>query len=192
MTISIKDKERIVQILLEAFEQNKSVNYICGDDNHRYYRIRLLMEYAFDVCEKYGKVYLSKNRNACALVLFPERKNFSLKVLLWDIKLAVRVIGLNNMSKVLEREREIKKRHPKSPFFYLWFIAVLPSQQGSGNGSALLAQILKDAKEMQRPIYLETSTSQNLPWYKRFNFKIYSELDFGYKFYLLNKLWANE
>jgi ribosomal protein S18 acetylase RimI-like enzyme len=187
MSGALKEKERIVQILLEAFERNKSVNYICCNDGLRYQRIRLLMEYAYDVCKKYGKVYLSDNKNACALILLPAKKTFSFQSLIWDMKLALKVIGLNHVRKVLRREQEIKKHHPKYPFFYLWFIGVLPSQQGSGNGTSLLRQVLKDARDMGLPVYLETSTLENLPWYKGFNFKIYGELDFGYRFFLLKK-----
>lgn len=185
MSNALEKKERIVQILLEAFERNKSVNFICCNDDRRHHRIRLLMEYAYNVCNKYGMVYLSENHNACALILLPDQRTFSLQSLIWDINLALNVIGLNHIGKVLKREKEIKIHHPKLPFFYLWFIGVLPSQQGSGNGSSLLRKILKDAKALGLPVYLETSTLKNLPWYKRFDFYIYSELDFGYKFFLL-------
>ncbi|MES2418329.1 MAG: GNAT family N-acetyltransferase [Bacteroidota bacterium] len=187
-----EDRNRIVEILLQAFEHNKSVNYICGNGSNRYQRIRLLIEYAFNVCNKYGKVFISGDRNACALVLFPDKKSTSIRSLAWDSELALKVIGLNNIFKIFKRETQIKKHHPLAPFYYLWFIGVQPSRHGIGIGSSLLREILDDAAQMNRPIYLETSTVENLIWYKRFGFKIYGEMDFGYKFFLLKTNATNE
>jgi len=185
---TLKDRERIIEILLLAFEKNKSVNYICRNDDARYKRIRLLMDYAFKVCSRFGKVFISDDRNACALVLFPDKKRTTLKSLIWDIKLILTVIGLSNASNILKRETQIKKHHPNIPFYYLWFIGVDPSNKRLGIGSGLLNAVLEDADKMGRPVYLETSTIENLPWYKRFGFKIYKELNFGYDLFLLNNL----
>jgi len=177
-----KDKERIIEILVLAFGENHSVNHICGNDE---VRIRLLMEYAYKMCSSYGKVFISEDRNACALVLFPDKKKSTVKSLLWDIKLALRVVGLRNVFNVLEKEKQIKKYHPHTPFYYLWFIGVHPLNKGTGLGSALLSQVIADAGLMERPIYLETSVLRNLGWYKRFGLVTYKELDFGYKLFLL-------
>jgi len=193
MVSKTEHKRKIVKILLLAFERNKSVNYICCDDALHYSRIRLLMEYAYKVCCKYGKVFLSEDENACALVLLPDKRKSSIKSLFWDIKLAFQVIGLNNISKILKREKDIKKYHPSAPFYYLWFIGVNPYQQGMGKGSSMLQMVLADAKQMGRPVYLETSTLENLPWYKRFGFTVYGEMNFGYKLFLLkNNMLKNE
>ncbi|HMI04891.1 MAG TPA: hypothetical protein VK541_20550 [Pedobacter sp.] len=76
------DKARIIEILTYAFEQNASVDYIVKRDEARLVRIRKLMEYAFKVCCRYGKVVLSDDRNACALVQL-KKKKFSFQSLLW-------------------------------------------------------------------------------------------------------------
>lgn len=181
MTIAnSQDKTRIIDILTEAFAQNQSVNFICKQDEKRMRRIRSLMEYAFNLCNSYGKVLLNEERNACALVLLPHTKRFSVSTLFWDSKLVLKVIGIAGVAKVLRREKEINKLHPKSPFYYLWFIGVSPTDAGRGIGSILLNKLIADAEKMNLPFYLETSTAQNIPWYRKNGFRTYAELDLGY------------
>ena len=139
------------------------------------------MAYAF------GEVFLSDDRLACALVLFPDRKKTTLKSVLLDMKLAAFCVGLSNIKKALDRESQIKKIHPRAPICHLWFVGVMPTAQKKGIGSVLLNDIIKENASLHRPIYLETSTSKNIPWYEKFGFTIYYELDFGYRLFCLRK-----
>lgn len=178
-----KDKDRVIEILTSSFASNLSVNYIVKQDADLELRIRGLMEYAFKVCMAFGKVVLEDDRNACALVLFPDKKGFSLRALAWDIVLLFRVVGLRNASKILRRETLIKKQHPSDRLYYLWFIGVHPAHKGVGIGSDLLTELIADAKVIDRPIYLETSTVKNIPWYQKFGFEVYHEIDIGYNLF---------
>jgi ribosomal protein S18 acetylase RimI-like enzyme len=54
-------------------------------------------------------------------------------------------------------------------------------------GSELMKEIITDATAMNRTICLETSTVKNILWYEKFGFKIYKELDFGYKLYCMKR-----
>lgn len=181
------DKYCVVDILTKAFEDNKSVNYIIKQDQSRRRRIKRLMEYSFDVCRLFGEVLLSDDKRACALIVWPEKKRISLKSVLLDIKLMVTCIGLSNIKKALVREAKIKKLQPKEPVYYLWFIGVDPLEQHSGIGSRLLREIIERYAPEQRAICLETSTLRNIPWYQRFGFELYNELDLGYTLYFLKK-----
>jgi ribosomal protein S18 acetylase RimI-like enzyme len=104
-----------------------------------------------------------------------------------DAKLALSVIGLSNIKRAMNRESRINKLHPKEPFYYLWFIGVDPAEQSNGNGTKLLKDVIKEAKSKNRPIYLETSTLKNIPWYEKFGFIIYDKLDFGYDLFCMKK-----
>lgn len=176
-------RKMIIDILTLAFAENKSVQAICGANIRR---VRRLMAYGYDNCAAFGRVYLTEDHSACALVLFPDRKRTSLKTILWDLKLVVKVIGLTKLFRVLKRESVIKSHHPKAPFSYLWFIGVDPSTQGRGKGSALLDRIIEDAAVANRPVYLETSTIENIAFYKRHGLEVTGEVQFGYKLFLIN------
>jgi GNAT superfamily N-acetyltransferase len=186
------DKELIIDILAKSFDNNKSVNYIVKQDSKRVERIRALMDYSFEVCHLFGDVFLSNDKQACALVLFPDKKRTTLKSILLDIKLIFSCVGLRNIFKTLSRESKIKNIQPKDTMYYLWFIGVNPQYQHHGAGSLMLQEVLEDSEQKKRPIYLETSTLENLPWYKKFGFSIYNELDLGYNLYFLKRVFNND
>ena len=182
-----KDKGRIIKILAESFDDNKSVNSIIKKDKNRSERIKKLMDYSFEVCYLFGDVFLSENKKACALVLYPDKKKTTLKTMLLDMKLIFSCIGIKNIKKALTRESKIKQVQPKDLMYYLWFIGVDPEYQNEGIGSNLMNDIIADSDKKKRPVYLETSKLKNLPWYKKFGFQIYNELDFGYNLFFLKR-----
>ncbi len=182
------DKDLIVDILTKSFETNQSVNYIVKQDEKRLERIRALMDYSFEVCYLFGDVFLSDDRKACALVLYPDKKKTTLKSIMLDLKLILSCIGIENIKKALNREAMIKKIQPKEAMYYLWFIGVDPAYQGSGIGSELLKEIIEHSRQTERPIYLETSTLKNLPWYEKFDFDIYHEAELSYKLFFLTRM----
>lgn len=181
------DKELIVDILTNSFDTNQSVNYIVKQDEKRLKRVKALMDYSFEVCYLFGNVFLSDDKKACALVLYPDKKKISIKAILLDVRLILSCVGVENIKKTLARESLIKKIQPKSQMYYLWFIGVAPEYQNTGIGSVLLDELIEDSSLKKRPIYLETSTLKNLPWYKKFGFDIYHEADLSYKLFFLRR-----
>jgi len=169
-----QDKSLVVDILAQSFDDNLSVNYVVRQDSRRQERIRSLMSYSFEYCQLFGKVWLSEDRTACALVLYPERKKSNLQTTLLDLKLAFG-IGLSHVGRVLAREKQIKALHPATPFCHLWFIGTRAEAQGKGTGSRLLAEVVADSR---LPIYLETSVDRNIPWYEKNGFTVFGELAF--------------
>lgn len=181
------EKKLVVDILTKSFDTNQSVNYIVKQDDKRAKRVSALMDYSFEVCYLFGEVFLSDDKKACALITYPDKKKTTPKSILLDAKLILSCVGLKNIKKTLAREAMINKIQPKELKYYLWFIGVDPEYQNVGIGSVLLNEIIKDSEHKKRPIYLETSTLKNLPWYKKFGFDIYHELDLSYKLFFLKR-----
>jgi ribosomal protein S18 acetylase RimI-like enzyme len=186
-TASRNEKGLIVDILTKSFAQNQSVNYIIKQDNRRIKRIRSLMEYSFEVCHLFGDAFISDDNKACALIVYPDKKKTTLKSILLDLKLILQAIGIGNISKTLKREKLISNIQPKIPMSYLWFIGVDPTTQNQGIGSKLLQEIIDFSNNDNRPIYLETSTIKNLPWYEKFGFEVYNEQDLTYHLYFFRR-----
>ncbi len=185
---SYSDKELIINILTRAFDANKSVNYIVHQDAKRIKRIQHLMDYSFEMCFHYGEVFLSDNRQGCALIIFPERKKASITSVLLDFKLVVNSIGIRNLTKAMAREKAIKTLHPKEKhFYYLWYVAVDSNTQHRGTGTLLMQELINRATSLNRTIYLETSTVTNIPWYEKLGFSIYNTLNFGYDLFCMRK-----
>jgi ribosomal protein S18 acetylase RimI-like enzyme len=181
------DKQLVIDILQKAFDDNKSVNYVVRQDDNRLARIRGLMEYSFNICNAFGEVWISEDNQACALILFPDKKRTSFRTLLWDLKLALSVIGIDRVNAVLKRESMIKSNHPKSPIAYLWFIGVNPKLQSKGIGSSFIREVIAECERKKRPIYLETSMERNIPFYKKFGFEIFQSLNLSYTLYQLRR-----
>ncbi|WP_184547304.1 GNAT family N-acetyltransferase [Mucilaginibacter sp. FT3.2] len=187
LKVNSAKRELAIEILTSAFTDNKSVNYIVRQDNRRLLRIKALMAYSFDMCMEFGEVFLNENGEACALILYPHLKKFSFYALLLDIELIFKAITIWGIAKTLKRESKIKAIQPKEPMAYLWFIGVNRMFQHAGAGSNLLKEVIEYANQKDLPVYLETSTTENLAWYSRFGFHIYSELELGYKLFFLTR-----
>jgi len=162
-------------ILFEAFYENKSVNFILKQDAKKDQQLTILLDYAIYMGEIFGKVYLNKSNNACAIIVDPKKKKITPKAILWNIKLIFKVIGVRGVLKALQREKVLKKYQPKRPFVYLWFIGVKSKEQGKGLGSLMLEEIINDYQG--KAIHLETSTAANIPFYERHGFKKMAELN---------------
>jgi ribosomal protein S18 acetylase RimI-like enzyme len=145
------------------------------------------MEYSFNICNAFGEVWISEDNQACALILFPDKKRTSFRTLLWDLKLALSVIGIDRVNAVLKRESMIKSNHPKSLIAYLWFIGVNPKLQSKGIGSSFIREVIAECERKKRPIYLETSMERNIPFYKKFGFEIFQSLNLSYTLYQLRR-----
>ncbi|MET4082977.1 GNAT superfamily N-acetyltransferase [Pedobacter sp. UYP30] len=181
------DKKRVISILSQSFESNQSVNYIAKQDSRRLARVNALMNYSFEICYRFGAAFLSDDNSACALILYPDKKKTTVKSIILDIKLLINCIGVLNIGKAIDRESKIKKLQPNELMTYLWFIGVDPKFQGLGRGSELMADIIDECEKLERPIYLETSTLLNIPWYKKFGFEVYDELLLTYKLFFLKR-----
>src|ERR1700759_1544414 len=106
-----EDKRLVVEILSNPLDDNKSINYVINQGRSRKKRISRLMEYSFDYCSLFGEVFLSDDKNACALAILPDKKKTSLRSILLDVKLALTCIGVSNLKKAMDREARIKAVH---------------------------------------------------------------------------------
>ena len=68
--------------------------------------------------------------------------------------------------------REIERRHPAAPHFYLSVLGTDPTQQGGGVGSALLSCMLDRCDETGTAAYLESSKEENVAFYARHGFVV--------------------
>lgn len=184
-----KDKELILDLLTYAFEENLSVKDVVRPQGNYWENIYALMNYAYNICNAYGNIFLSEDKKACALVLFPDQKKNTLKTRIWELKLVLGGIGVSNVNKVMTRQKlldSILPHTPDQPPMYLWLLGVKPENQFLGAGTGLLKDLLEYSQDKGRAIYLRTSADRNVDFYKKFGFELYKKIDVGYP---LNFLW---
>ncbi len=72
--------------------------------------------------------------------------------------------------------RRLDARHPREPHWYLGTLGVHPRHQGRGIGSALLGAWLAEVDREPHPVYLETDSEENVPFYARAGFEVAERL----------------
>jgi len=89
----------------------------------------------------------------------------------------VRSVGLRRTRFMMREYSAFDDAWPSDRrFHYLGLIAVDPSAQGLGVGSALLEAGIERADRDQAGVYLETSTDANLAFYRKHGFDILREI----------------
>ena len=170
---SLADKEWIVAVISNAFQENRSVNWVVKNDTHTSSRIENLIRYAFDKSFRPGGALVNSEKTGAVLFLDTGSKTNAFLDVANDIELAFRSVGLSRVYKVLKRERYVKNLHPKEPHLYLWFIGVKKTEQGIGIGSSILDEVCRIADKKRSAIYLETSEKNILPLYLKSKFTIH-------------------
>lgn len=90
-------KEIVLSILFESFYDNPATMNVVKQDFKKNKRYKLLLEYSYFLCSKFGKVYLSEDNCSCALILDSELKKVTLKLVHWYFVLAFNVIGTSRV-----------------------------------------------------------------------------------------------
>jgi ribosomal protein S18 acetylase RimI-like enzyme len=147
-------KERVIEILSECFDGNKTVNYIVKQDEKRKERVRELIDYSFDACVESGQIYLTNDQNAVIICSLSVDKLPILEEAFLTLKFVFKVVGLDGISRILKREKYISSFHPQDEeFIYIWFIGVKNGDQGKGLGSSLLEEVI-EVSEQKKNAYL--------------------------------------
>ncbi|WP_114792302.1 GNAT family N-acetyltransferase [Niabella yanshanensis] len=185
ITAQKKDKPLVVDLLVQCFCDSKSIHYIIEKDAGGQKHLNILMSYAFDHCMNFGEIFLSEDRQACALILYPEKKILSIESLWQRLSLVVKSSGAKYFKKIAARQKVIRQIHPYDLKFHLWFMGVKPDVQRKGIGSRLLKELIAESKQQKRMFCLETPDSRHIPWLHKHGFGIYRQLDLGHLLYCL-------
>jgi len=167
--VSHNDKDFVVNIITEAFKNNKSIHFVIGKKGDFIQKLKYLISYSFEEGMDFGEVFMNNEKTSVAIFIHPDKKRTTVKSILRDMKLIFKVIGIANITKVLARDKKIKVFHPKAnDFSHLWYIATEENSQGKGHGSAFLQELIHHYQD--RKILLETSTKENFPFYEKNGF----------------------
>ncbi|HNW99665.1 MAG TPA: GNAT family N-acetyltransferase [Bacteroidales bacterium] len=165
-TTKYTDKHWIVDMLSKAFIDNKSVNTVAKNKK----AIPVLMEYCFVNSFYDGFVFVNKSRTAAALCKVYGKEKFHLQKIFVMLKLIFKGIGLTKIGFNIKRENLINAQRSEKEYLHVSFIGVEPGNQGKGLGGELIQEIIEHSKTLNLPVYLETSTLINLPFYKAHGF----------------------
>lgn len=186
---SLNDRHLVANILSRAYDTNDTINETVNEpaekrvhnsplqETRRRNKIYRLMTWAFDLCYRYGGVFLSEDKKAAALIVYPDKKKFSFSCLIEELKL-IPILGLLNIPKVMQREMAYNKLLP-AYIIKPMFLGTLPEARNQGRGSELMACLAEISDATQRPIYLDARIKKNEIWFSKQGFETFHRLTLG-------------
>ena len=169
-----KDKEQVKSVLKLGFSNDDLLRWVFPSADSFLKSFDLWMEEFSKESFKNNIVFSEKNFHGTSL-WHPPGFEFDDTVLHSTFE----SIPDNRLEDALKFFEEFSEYHPKDSW-YLAFIAVDPSKQGSGIGSFILKEALKMIDEKKERAYLEASSERNMSLYERHGFEVVSKFQFGY------------
>jgi ribosomal protein S18 acetylase RimI-like enzyme len=172
------DTPRLAEVLAAAFVDDPLSQWLFGPDDGLRERLRRSF---FGIL---NRVYLAKNHTYItedvaggALWAPPGKWKLSILQQLRLTPLMIRIIPSGGLRNGARLNVLIERAHPAEPHWHLSVLGVDPARQRTGVGSALMRPILSRADNERVLCYLETSKSENIPYYERHGFEVSKELD---------------
>lgn len=186
-----KDKKRVISVLSNSLANNNWVNQLVKQDYHRFRRIEKLVGHLFEHCMQAGKVAISEDRSACALVFFRDQKKPGLRLFCRFLMLAFKVIGVHGLSEILKIERYIRIAQNavagKNQIYHIRLWGVYSNFQRRGAGTKLFLELLEESRVLGRMVFLETSDEEMIPFYEKVGLSIYHQIDLDETIYMLKQ-----
>lgn len=165
----------LAQVLARAFYDDPVTAWFYPNAGRRLVQGRRFFAIRLRQLAGHGLLYTTDDRAGAALWAPPGR---------WreDLLQSLRMLPmlpamLPRIRRCARAVREIERRHPTAPHYYLSVLGTDPGQQGEGIGSALLAPVLRRCDASGMPAYLESSKEANLAFYAGHGFAVTQRIE---------------
>jgi len=169
------DRELIVEMVTEAFEQNPRAMAMLKKKNPKR-SIRLMAEYAYYLIRKFDGIYLSKDKST---VLFYYTKKEYHRTFVDYLKygqMFMKAIRPSQLLPTLKREKYIAGLRPDyDDFIYVWILASDQSKTSIRGLADINEHLYEVSERLQLPILIETTIAKLLRLYKYVGFEPYHE-----------------
>ena len=175
--LNIEDREKIVEVLFAAFEQDPLMYYFFGNEYQNL--AEYVMQYICDLAHLANLsllgAFIERELKGVALITPPEtsEQNKQEEIAKLDEELAI-AVGEAVITRI-ETYFKIKEvNKPKQPHFYLDILGVTPKSQGQGVGKALIETLHKMSESSPQScgVALDTENESNLEFYERLGYSV--------------------
>ncbi len=178
--IDSEDK-KIINTLCLAFQDNGRMHALIGKKRNDFSKgIKAVISYCYFMVKKIGGIFTSKDQSTFLLFYRKSEHHFTIKDWLNYLYLAFFVIGVSRLGQVLKREKLIRKtrslqiqKHEDQDFLYVWFLAQEQEYNGLDGLMEAKEYIFSKGRNLNLPIYMETTEERLVRIYERFGFEFY-------------------
>lgn len=171
------DKKRAALAVANAFFDYPSLKAYFPNPVSRKWKLPWYMEHVLNSALKYGEVLTTEDLSGVLFLLPPGHTRLTdWEYIKCGFLAAPIVVGIRRYAFVNDSETFLAEQQEKltqgRPHYYLWGIAVDPSRQRTGAGTALLNTLFDKADQEGMPVYLETHQLANVAYYEQRGFRL--------------------
>ncbi|MGH8877987.1 MAG: GNAT family N-acetyltransferase [Stackebrandtia sp.] len=122
---------------------------------------------------EHGRVWVGDGGDAAAIWTTP---SFDAVAVFGELGPELAEIAGDRAEAAAAAERAMAPHRPKRPAWFLGSVGVHPDRQGRGLGAAVIRPGLEAAAEAGVPAFLETSTYDNVGFYRHLGFEVAAEV----------------
>jgi GNAT superfamily N-acetyltransferase len=165
----------LAAMLARAFYDDPVTSWFYPDAGRRMKHARRFFGIRLRQLADQELIYTTEELSGAALWTLPGRWREDLRQSL--MLLPMLPVLLPRIVRSTNAVREIERRHPVVPHFYLSVLGTEPEQQGGGIGSALLGPVLRRCDCDGVGAYLECSKEGNVEFYARQGFALTERIE---------------
>lgn len=170
------DVPALADVLASAYAEDPVWSWLMPRDRDR--RLRLLFTAHLAQQIPAGRVWTDRDRTVAAVWAEPGAWKLPAGYLLRNAGTLLRA-SRAQLPCTAGRLLTLEHRHPTRPaHWYLEYIGTHADARGTGRGSVVLGGLLERADADGRPVFLESSNSRNLTFYRRHGFEVREEMTF--------------
>jgi ribosomal protein S18 acetylase RimI-like enzyme len=164
-------------ILAAAFFYYPMFTFYFPDPKRRARYLPWYLRNVLNCAFRYGQVYTTPEVSGVIFTLPPGHT----KISLWEyvqngFLLTPLLLNFQNYKQSMDCEHFVERTQAQlmqdRPHYYLWGLAVDPTQKSKGIGTALMQPVLEKADAQKMPIYLETHDEKNVRYYRKHGFDL--------------------
>ena len=165
----------LAEMLARAFYDDPVTSWFYPDDERRMKHARRFFVIRQRQLARQELIFTTPELSGAALWTGPGRWREELRESL--MLLPMLPVLLPRIVRSTQAVREIERRHPVQPHYYLSVLGTEPKQQGAGIGSALLGPVLRRCDAEGVGAYLECSKESNVDFYARRGFAVTERIE---------------
>lgn len=169
------DVPKVAETLASAFEHDPVLAWMTPEQRRRE-RLRRFFTRSLEVGSDRATVVTAGGYEGAAVWLPPGRWRVPPAELLRAAPTMVRAFGAR-LPRVLGGLSVIEKNHPTDEHWYLEFLGTRGDLQRKGVGTAVIGLMLDRCDDEGIPAYLEATSPENVPFYRRHGFEVRQQLE---------------